>query len=326
MREVTTKEILFPVQYHDATVTIAGRVFEPAVQDAETAKLPPVVFNSGFTGGVSMYGQLFGRAMAERGYRVMTYDVAGFFTNREVRNTIISDGKKVTNVSLEDQKDEVLGAADWVAANFGGAPVVMSWAMGSVASLAAVVELAQKGKEQIKFWVPMSYTSMNTLQNLRENAAEAHGAIMALDGSEAIPPFDTGTQATKLGYYPLDPATQNYVDVQLGNYTEAGGVDRWPGCELVTAASYQTGITFNPEDEMQGLDNLPAALIIHGADNTLHMPEESIRLHATYPGDAGDAALIIPEMMHGQQNQADHPVFKFMIDSIDNAVRAQCVK
>lgn len=39
-----------------------------------------------------MYGQRFGRALAARGYRVMTYDVAGFFSNKHIRNTLESGG------------------------------------------------------------------------------------------------------------------------------------------------------------------------------------------------------------------------------------------
>ncbi|MNG29396.1 hypothetical protein D3C84_1148170 [compost metagenome] len=53
------------------------------------------------------------------------------------------------------------------------------------------------------------------------------------------------------------------------------------------------------------------------------MPSESERLYKLYPGDAGSSALIIPRMQHGQQNQTDSPVFKSMIQSIDEAIRAR---
>lgn len=64
-------------------------------------------------------------------------------------------------------------------------------------------------------------------------------------------------------------------------------------------------------------------MIIHGADNTLHRPSESERLYRHYPGDAGEGALIIPLMQHGQQNQANNPLFRAMIHSIDEAIRAR---
>ncbi|MDK1374077.1 MULTISPECIES: alpha/beta hydrolase [unclassified Sinorhizobium] len=319
MTDIIVENITFAVAYCDASLTLAGRVFRPATPDAG---LPPVVFNSGFTGGVSMYGQLFGRALAERGYRVMTYDVAGFFTNKNVRNTAAQDGVTVTNVSLQDQKDEVLGAVAWARKQFGAMPVVASWAMGSLASLAAIAELAKAGGPQVAFWVPMSYTSIAALQDLRADKTAADAAIKALADNAAIPPFDTGTEATKLGYYPLDPATQGYVDQQLGGYTEAGGVDRWPGCSHVTAKSYKEYVAFDPEAGLAGAKGFPPALIVHGADNTLHMPEESIRLHKVYPGSVGDQPLIVEGMMHGQQNQADHPVFRQLVDTIDRSIRA----
>lgn len=322
MTNITTKDISFAVAYEDQPLDLKGTVFLPDSDDSAAA-VPPVIFNSGFTGGVSMYGQLFGRALAARGYRVMTYDVAGFFSNKEVRNTLRQGDQVITNVSLQDQKDEVLGAIKWAREQFGVMPVVASWAMGSVASLAAIAELASSGQEQIRFWVPMSYTRISNLQTLRADPKLAHAALLELPGDTAIPPFDTGTESTRLGYYPLDPETQAYVDEQLGGYTEAGGVDRWPGCTVVTAKSYTSYVSFDPEQDLENAQGLPPALIIHGADNTLHMPAESERLHSLYPGDAGPQALIIPGMQHGQQNQANNPIFQSFIGSIDDAIRTR---
>ncbi|MBN6774520.1 alpha/beta hydrolase [Pseudomonas granadensis] len=323
MTTITTRNINFSVKYNDASLILKGMLFQPEQRDAASQKLPPIIFNSGFTGGVTMYGQLFGRALAALGYRVMTYDVAGFFSNKHIRNTLESGDKVITHVILEDQKDEVLGAVAWARENFGEMPVVASWAMGSVASLGAVAELAAAGAEQIRFWVPMSYTNIRTLQALRTDQAAADAAIKQLADDVPIPPFDTGTDETRLGYYPLDRETQAYVDQQLGGYTEAGGADRWPGCTYVTAKSYKTYVQYDPEQSIEGAKGFPPALIIHGADNTLHMPSESVRLHQNYPGDAGPNALIISHMQHGQQNQAGNPVFESMIQSIDEAIRTR---
>ncbi|MCY1298852.1 hypothetical protein D9M70_483560 [compost metagenome] len=168
----------------------------------------------------------------------------------------------------------------------------------------------------------MSYTSIPALQELRSDKAAADAAIKQLADDAAIPPFDTGTDETKVGYYPLDPDTQDYVDRQLGAYTEAGGVDRWPGCSHVTAKSYKEYVSFDPESGLTGAKGFPPALIVHGAQNTLHMPEESIRLHGIYPGDAGERPLIIEGMMHGQQNQVDNPIFQRLIQEIDQAIRS----
>jgi pimeloyl-ACP methyl ester carboxylesterase len=322
MTNLIEEEITFTVPYRDGTHQLRGRVFLPASPSAEQQKLPPVVFNSGFTGGASMYGQLMGKALAERGYRVMTYDVAGFFKNKDVRNTTRRGDLTVTNVSLEDQKDEVLAAISWTKDRFGRMPVVASWAMGSVASLAAVAELARAGGDQVPYYVPMSYTRMSALQNLRADKEAAHAALMELPDDEPVPPFDTGTEATKLGYYPLDPATQAYVDEQLGSYTEADGVERWPGCSAVTAKSYKECLAFDPEAQLAGASGrFPPALIIHGAENTLHMPEESVRLHQVYPGQKTRAPLLIAGMEHGQQLSAENVVFRYMIESIDRGIR-----
>lgn len=326
MNKIIEEEFAFPVTYGDVTLNLRGFCFRPSELSEETKNLPPFVFNSGFTGGVSMYGQLFGRAMAQLGYNVTTYDVSGYFTNKAARNTTKVGDITVTNVSLEDQKIELLALIEWTKSRFGAMPAVASWAMGSVASLAAISDLAQAGGDQVSFYIPMSYTRLSALQNLRADAVGAHLAISELDDAAAIPPFDTGTGATRLGYYPLDPATQAYVDEQLGNYTQAGGVDQWPGCSHVTAKSYKTYVRFDPEGSLHEIaGKFPPALIVHGLDNTLHMPSESVRLHKVYPGDAGDAPLLVEGMEHGQQLTNDHPVFKLLVEKIDGGIRANCL-
>lgn len=320
MTQVEQNEFTFLVKYGDAELELRGFTFEPS--EGAREGLPPVVFNSGFTGGVSMYGQLFGNALARRGYRVVTYDVAGFFTNRDRRNTNASNGVTATNISLEDQKTELLALIDWTRKHYGAAPAVISWAMGSSASLAAVSEIARNGGEQIAFYIPMSYTRLSALQNLRADAVGAHVAISALNDDALIPPFDTGTEATRLGYYPLDPDTQGYVDTQLGSYTRAGGVDPWPGCTHVTARSYKSYVNFDPENQLAAANgNYPPALIVHGKLNTLHMPAESIRLHQVYPGPKGDGPLLVEDMEHGQQLVEGNPVFETLIDRVDTAIR-----
>lgn len=90
MTQVVQEEFTFPVQYAEGVLNLRGYIFRPAGQTEAQAALPPFVFNSGFTGGVSMYGQLFGHALAKLGYNVTTYDVTGFFTNKHIRNTVKS--------------------------------------------------------------------------------------------------------------------------------------------------------------------------------------------------------------------------------------------
>lgn len=318
--DIGIEDIVFTVNYGDEEIDLTGQVFRPRNFEEKSNSLPPIVFNSGFAGGVSMYGQLFGRALAERGYCVMTYDVAGFYTNKHARNIVQQGDLTLTNVSLEDQKDEVLGAIAWTQKTFGRMPAVVSWAMGGTASLAAIAQLARAGGPQVAFYAPLNYTRISSLQNLRADKAAAHASLMALADDDAIPPFDTGTQKTRLGFYPLDTDTQAYVDEQLGAYTEAASVERWPGCSHMTASSYKDYVAFDPEAGLNGSAGFPPALIVHGADNTLHLPEEAVHLHGVYPGDATDGPYIIGGMAHGQQNQPDNAIFRQMIDQIDRNI------
>jgi pimeloyl-ACP methyl ester carboxylesterase len=308
------------LSYSDGVYELKAYEFK---SESFNADLPPVIFNSGFTGGVSMYGQLFGNALAALGYSVTTYDVSGFFTNKSVRNTFQSSGKTITNVSLDDQKVELLALINHARKSTGKMPVVISWAMGSVASLAAVNEMVAVGAENLALFVPMSYSKLGHLQGLRANADAAYTAIMELSDNAAIPTFDTGTNETVLGYYPLDTNTQKYVNEQLGDYTDAGGVDHWPGCHSITAKSYKSYVCFDPESEIgsKGVD-YPPALIIHGKLNTLHDPAESKRLFEVYPGIKGNEPLMLDSMEHGQQLVHDHPVFQNIITKINERIHA----
>lgn len=110
---------------------------------------------------------------------------------------------------------------------------------------------------------------------------------------------------------------------QVRQLNGAGGAEHWPGCTHVTSKSYKDCLAFDPEAQLPAIQGkFPPALIVHGTANTLHMPEESVRLHKVYPGPKGDAALLIKDMQHGQQLTADNPLFLHMIDNIDRSVRA----
>jgi len=280
-----------------------------------------VVFTSGFTGGVAMYGRLVGHALARRGHRVTTYDVAGFFTNRDVQDP----DEGVTEVSLERQEDELLALIACTSQRDGAPPALVSWAMGATVALGAVTRLVGGDDQVPPLFVPLNYTRMTSLQRLRDDPVRAHRDLTALEGPTGIPPFDVGTESTRLGFYPLDPGTRSYVDAQLGDYTEDAGVDRWPGCSLISARSYLRAVAYDPEDRLgAGPDGYPEALIIHGAENTLHDPRESERLHRRYPGPKDDVPLLVAGMQHGQQMVAGHPVFEGLMDVIDARLRRTC--
>lgn len=318
MSNIQVEEFNFPVNYAEGSLQLKGYTF---TSESNNEKLPPIIFNSGFTGGVSMYGQLFGKALATLGYTVTTYDVSGFFTNKAVRNTFQQDGRTITNVSLEDQKTELLALIAHTRKTAGKMPVVISWAMGSVVSLAAVNEMVKTDDEQLALYVPMSYSNLENLQNLRVDSAAAHKAILALSDTAEIPTFDTGTDITALGFYPLDTHTQNYVNEQLGDYTDASGADHWPGCQAITAESYKSYVAFDPESGISAnACKYPPSLIVHGELNTLHDPAESKRLFEVYPNNNGSELLIMPGMEHGQQFVQDSPVFHGLITKINDRI------
>lgn len=317
----TIEESWWTFRVHDGPLSLELEACTFAAQDLA----PPgtsVVFTSGFTGGVAMYGRLVGHALAHRGHRVTTYDVAGFFTNRDARGK----DRHVTEVDPEHQEQELLALIERTRERDGVTPALVSWAMGATVAIGAVCTLAHAGGPVLPLVVPMNYTRMTALQRLREDPVRAHLDLVALDGSVGVAPFDVGTEATRLGFYPLDPQTQAYVDAQLGDYTEDAGVDRWPGCALVSARSYVRAVAYDPEGRLDpGIGTFPEVLIVHGADNTLHDPQESVRLHDRWPGPKDDRAFLVAGMQHGQQMTAGDPVFEGLMDAIDARLRRACV-
>ena len=310
----------FDVAYPEGTLQLTGYRFDPVMPNGRA----PIVFNSGFTGGVSMYGQLIGHAFAELGYQVFTYDVTGFFTNRDVRNTKLRDGKRLTRVSLEDQTVELMALIDHARVETAQAPALLSWAMGGVASMAALHRYALAGQRAVSLFVPMNYSSMRRLQMLRKDPAATEQKLRAQPAQTAIAPFDLGDVATEHGFYPLDANTQNYVQTQLGAYTDAMGMDHWPGVQYVTAESYCECLDFDPLAVMPGNPSAyPAALIVHGAENTLHTPFESLDLQQRYPNRAAAEFWLVRGLEHGQQLTPENSVFQAMVERIDGALQSE---
>ena len=306
-------EFDFTVNYPEGALTLKGFRFDPEHANGRA----PIVFNSGYTGGVSMYGQLIGNAFAALGYTVYTYDVTGFFTNRDVRNSTQQGGQRLTTVSMEDQTVELMALIDVARAASGQAPAVLSWAIGSVASMEALNRYAQAGEEAVSFYAPMNYSSTQRLQGLRNDAAATEATLRAIHPDAAIAPFDLGDAETEHGFYPLDPNTQNYVQSQLGDYTDAMGVDHWPGVEHVTAGSFVEWMDFQPLNNLVNEPSAyPPALIVHGADNTLHTPFESLELHQRYPNHADAEFFLVKGLEHGQQLTPENPVFQTMVQRI----------
>lgn len=330
-KHYTQENVTIPVTYPgDKNASLfKATVFKPANPTKEQQHRTPILFNSGFTGGVSMYGQLMGKALSKLGYTVVTYDVAGYYSNKKLRNSKTHNGQEVTRVSLKDQQQELVDALKWVGKTYGKTPALISWAMGSTASLGAITELAAgKSADQVPVFVPLQYTNMKNLQGLRGKNANAHDVelrkLAKADTWSPTPVFDL-TNNKQPGFYPLDPGTDTYTQKQLTGYTITNGAEeRWPGSQSISAGSYVEAVEYNPEKTLSKANkkNLPYLLPIHGANNPLHAPSETKRLASKYPGNKHQA-LFIAGMGHGGEMEEKNPVFKRVIDHIDRTLRKE---
>lgn len=316
--------VKIPIQYADGERNLSVYIYMPKKPSAGQPAKHPVLFVSGFTGGVSMYGRLMADALTDRGHPVVTYDVAGFYSNADVKNRWqVQDGSSVTRVSIIDQKQEVEDIISWCRAKFGSAPVLVTWAMGCLAGLQAIISLKDKSKPNVPLFIPMQYSSMHELQKLRSSPRIVN-SIMSLPAATPIPVFDLGTSETILGFYPLDIETQRYTSTQLREYTAAMGVQTWPGCDYISAGSLRECLNSNVEEALRAMvdEELPMLFPIHGHDNTLHNPEETKRLFAIYPGQKAELPILIQGLQHGQQMERGNDTFKTVISLIEEAIES----
>jgi uncharacterized protein len=266
--------------------------------DAPGGPLPVVIPSSGYQGLKVIHPERFARALTVRGYAVLAFDYRGFGQSEGERGRLVP----------QDWAQDLRAAVDRVCACDGldaGRVGLLGWGMGGgvvvaeaaddprVRAVACVNGIADGARST------RNMHDERTWNSLLERIAADRGRRAEFGRSEITSPWD-------IVRLDLDGRTDHYVGDELY---------RAPGFGSgVTLESAEMLLRFSPEKVVHRIAPRPL-LIVHGAENELHKPEEAHSLHA----HAGEPKRlkIIEGAGHTEWMFDEHPVFRGLVEELD---------
>lgn len=261
-------------------------------------RYPAVVAASGFEGLKVIHPERFARALTARGYAVLAFDYRGYGDSEGERGRLVPQEWVQDVISAVDRlgaeqviDPERIGLLGW---GLGGGVVVSAAAQAEqVACVAAVNGIAQGYRST---YLMHDEDSWN---RLRERIVADRARRTVLGRSEATSPWDI----VRLN---LDTGTDGYVAEEL---YKAHGFGSW-----VTLESAERLLRFRPCDEIGRISPRPV-LIVHGAANRLHRPEEAQEL---YDNARDPKRLVLLEGAgHTEWMFDEHPTFVHLTEILD---------
>jgi uncharacterized protein len=248
-----------PVSFFSARLRLDGDLYLPDHSPAGT-RLPAVIPCSGYTGLKDIHPARFARALVPHGYACLAFDYRGFGASEGERGRLVP----------QEQAEDVRAAVSFVASvpEIDGDRIgLLGWALGGGIAIAAaaddacvraVVACNPIGDGERSTRAMHTAESWSTLLD-RIGADRDRRALTGV--SERVSPFEIVV---------LDEVTRPYVDTEL--YPTAGyGAP-------VSLESAEQLLRFRPEESVARIAPRPL-LLVHGEDNRLHLPEESLELH-----------------------------------------------
>lgn len=270
---------------------------------APTGRHPLVIASSGFQGLKVIHPERFARALNPLGYAVLAFDYRGFGASEGERGRLapqdwVDDLRAAVDRAgcLDDVDADRIGLVGW---GMGGGVVVAEASDDPrVRAVAAVNGIADGWRSTRNMHDDASWASL--LQRV-----EADRCRRATTGrSEVTSPWD-------IVRLDLDERTDGYVGEELY---------RAPGFGSgVTLESADLLLRFSPQRDAHRLAGRPL-LVVHGADNRLHRPEEA---QALYDAAGEPKELVVLEGVgHTEWMFDDHPVFRRLVGLLDAFFRA----
>jgi len=258
-------------------------------------RLPAVVACSGYQGLKTIHPARFARALVPHGYAVLTFDYRGFGR---------SDGERGRLVPQE-QVEDVRAAVSFLQTRPEVDPdriVLLGWALGGGVVIA---EAADDERVRAVAACNAIGDGARALRSMHDDAswerlldriAEDRSARTVAGRSRLVHPFEAVR---------LDDVTRGYVDAEL--YKAAGfGGD-------VTLEAVEALLRFRPEHDAHRIAPRPL-LLIHGAANALHRPQESLALHAA--AAEPKRLLLLDDKGHTEWMHDDDPTFVRVRDEL----------
>lgn len=266
--------------------------------DGAGAPYPVVIPSSGYQGLKIIHPERFARALTARGYAVVAFDYRGFGLSEGERGRLIPQEwaedlrAAVDRAGADEQLDpRRIGLLGW---GMGGGVVVAEAAEDPRVAAVAAVNGISDGTRSTR-----NMHDDETWQSLLKRIAEDRGHRAAHGRSEITSPWD-------IVRLDRDDRTDGYV-----------------GEELYKAAGFGSGVTLESADMLLRFSPQAVAhriaprplLVVHGAENGLHRPEEAQALydHAREP----KRIRLIEGAGHTEWMFDDHPTFGALVDELD---------
>ncbi len=254
-------------------------------------KRPAIIPNSGYNGFNEFYPRLFARNMTEAGYVCLGFDYRGFAKSEG------KPGRVILDEQVEDIKNAItyLQIQDEVNPDQIG---LIGWGMGA----SNVVRVAAADK-RVKAVAALNgfFNGERWLKSIH-SFVDWHNILKVLE-EDRIRRVTTGESLLEdpFIHYPLDPATDDYVQKELAPLSPFG---------KRTSLQFTESIAnMNAEKVVADISPRPL-LVAHGKENLLHPLEESLAL---FEAAKEPKQLYLIEGKHNDFMYHDHPVFQKLI-------------
>jgi fermentation-respiration switch protein FrsA (DUF1100 family) len=255
---------------------------------------PALVINSGYQGFNEFYPKMFAERLTERGFVCLGFDYRGMAD---------SEGEK-GRVLIEEQAQDVRNAVTFIRAQEDIDPRrvgLIGWGMGA----ANVILAAEKGGNVAGVaslngfydgarWLKSIHTYDEFLKIVDDVAQDRVRRVV--QGESRL--------ADTFAHYPLDPATDDYVQKELAQVHGFGHPTRLQFTESI--------LDLKVEDVVANLSPTPL-FIAHGERNTLHPYDEAVSLYASA---ASPKTLYTVPGRHNDFMYSDHPEFLLLCDRL----------
>lgn len=260
----------------------------------EDGQHPALVVNSGYQGFNEFYPRMFASRMTERGYVCLGFDYRGMAD---------SEGE-AGRVLIEEQVQDVRNAVTFIRSQADVDPRrvgLIGWGMGA----ANVILAAEKSRDVAgvaslngfydgERWLKSAHTYDEYLKIVDEVKEDRVRRV--LHGESKL--------ADTFAHYPLDPATDDYVQKELAQVYGFGRPTRLQFTESI--------MDLKVESVVARLSPTPL-FVAHGERNSLHPYDEALSLYASA---ASPKTLYTIHGRHNDFMYSDHPEFLLLCDRL----------
>jgi fermentation-respiration switch protein FrsA (DUF1100 family) len=281
------------IAFHSEGSRLKGTVYYPD-DFVEGVEYPALVVNSGYQGFNEFYPKMFATRLTERGFICLGFDYRGMAD---------SEGEK-GRVLIEEQAQDIRNALTFLRAQEAVDATrvgLVGWGMGAAnvilaatsdGNVAGVASL--NGFYNGRRWLKSIHTYDEYLHILDEVAEDRVRRVV--QGEVKL--------ADTFAHYPLDPATDDYVQKELSS---------------VYGFGHPTSVQFTESILDLDVDAVVARLsptplfIGHGRRNSLHPYDEALAL---YEAASSPKTLYTIEARHNDFMYADHPEVVLLCDHL----------